>query len=270
VASLVPSYIVKADRAEKHLQDLRAAINAWANTHPYEVRTTHYRKRNAYHLRFTSSPPPEISAIAADVAYNLRSGLDHLMAALVPAAERSGVYFPIYFQGVWEDLVPGEDKERTKERGRWNSDTTKVRPEALAILKSLQPPEYGRKRVQINTFRALNLISNKDRHQRLPLVFSSLRGIRLISKDAQGNRYIGPTDTGEPVEDMKVAKDGAELIYPPHPEEVHVTGAPVIAIEISPEEGGVEIPYIFELALRAYRERAVGPLAPYVHRGATD
>jgi hypothetical protein len=266
--SLIPSYILKAGRAEKHLHDLKLAIAKWADTHPYEVRTTRYRKRDAHHLRFTSSPPPEISVIAADIAYNLQSGLDHLMAALVPAADRDSVYFPIYFQGAWEDPLPGEDVERTKARRRWKSNTAKVRPDAVAILKSLQPPDDGGKGGQtINTFRAIHLIANKDKHQQLPVVFSALRSARLMYRDAQGNRHIGPTDTGIPAIDMAVCKDVAELIFPMGAVDVQIGGAPVVAIEISPEAGNVEIPYVFDLALTAYRERAVEPLAPHIHRG---
>ncbi len=35
MSELVPSYILKADRAEKHLHDLEVTIAKWADTHPY-------------------------------------------------------------------------------------------------------------------------------------------------------------------------------------------------------------------------------------------
>jgi hypothetical protein len=265
MAGLVPSYILKGNRAEKHLHHLKVKIGKWADTHPYEVRTTHYRKRDVQHLRFTSSPPPEIGTIAADFVYNIRSGLDHLMGALVPASERDSVYFPIYFVGVWEDPIPGEDAERTKARGRWKSDTAKVRPEAVAILKALQPPEDTSQ--TINTLRAINLIANKDRHQQLPVIFSALEGLRLIWKDKNGRPFIGPTDVGVPEVDRRVAKDGTELHFPKGAVDMHVAGGPVVAIEISPEAGSFQIPGIFDNALTMYRERAVIPLVPYIHRG---
>ena len=264
MADIVPSFILKADRAEKHLGHLKVKIDEWASTHPYEVRTTLYRKRKAYHLRFTSNPPPEVSLIAADFVYNLRSGLDHLMSALVPSSRRDSVYFPIYFEGVWEDPVPGEDEEVTKARGRWKSDTTKVRPEAVTILKALQPKAAGEG--VVNTFRVLNVLSNTDRHQKLPVVFSALKGIRLIYTDAQGRRHIGPVDTGEPFIDERIAKDGAELVYPKDAVNVYIAGTPLVAIEIS-EQGNIEIPETFDRALDAYRSRTVAPLAPYVHPG---
>jgi hypothetical protein len=264
MAGLVPSYILKGNRAEKHLQDLKIEIGKWADTHPYEVSTTHYRKRDVQHLRFTSAPPPEVGAIAADFVYNIRSGLDHLMGALVPSSQRDSVYFPIYFVGVWEGPIPGEDAERTKARGRWKSDSAKVRPEAVTILKALQPPEDTSK--TINTLRAINFISNKDRHQQLPVIFSALGGLRLLWKDAQGKQYIGPTDFGVPALDRRVAKDGTELNFPKGVMDMKVAGAPIVAIEISPEAGSFQIPGIFDNALEMYRERAVMPLIPYIHR----
>jgi hypothetical protein len=263
VVSLIPSFILKGERAEKHLRDLKAEIAKWSDTHPYEVRATHYGKRDVYHLRFTAAPPPEIGMIAADFVYNIRSGLDHLQGALVPSRRRDKVYFPIYFYGVWEDAVPGEDAERTKDRGRWKSDTEKVRPEAVAILKALQPLEAAG---QLNTFRVINILSNRDRHREMPVVFSGLTGARLLCRDAHGERVIGPADTGNPILDRMVAKDGAELGYPEGAMDMNIVGAPVVAIEISSDQENVVIPEAFDLALSAYRERAVGALAPYVHR----
>ena len=264
---IVPSYILKAERAEKHLQDLKAVLSRWADTHPYEVSTTHYRKRDERRLHFTASPPREAALIAADFIYNLRSGLDHLMGALVPSSERRSVMFPIYFAGVWEDPIPGEDAERTKDRGRWKSDTAKVRPEAVAILKSLQPPAYTLKDGLVNAFRVINLLSNRDRHQGLPLSFSGLRGARMIWTNPDGSPGIGPTDTGIPSIDMTIRKDGAILQLPPGAMNVKVTGAPVIAIEISKEEGNIELPGVFATTLQAYRQFAVEKLVPYIHRG---
>jgi hypothetical protein len=262
VTEVVPSFILKGSRAEKHLHDLKIEIDKWADTHPYEVRTTHYRKRDVHNLRFTSQPPPEIGLIAADCIHNLRSGLDHLMASLVPAAKRSSVYFPIYFAGVWDSPVPGEETERTKARGRWNSDTEKVRPEAVAILKSLQPAEGARDDddPEINAFLFLNHASTKDRHQKLPLVFSALRGIQLQWKDPEGNTRVDVP----PIRDRDMAQDGAELQYPPGAMEMKVAGTPFVALKIALPNGNVDVREALDLTLTAYRTRVVEPLHPYV------
>ncbi len=267
MSELVPSYILKADRAEKHLHDLKVTIGQWAETHPYEVRRGFKGKRDARYLRFTSSPPLELGTMAADFIYNLRSGLDHLMADLVPSAQRCSVYFPIYFQGVWEDPVTGENERCTKQRGRWRSDTANLRPEAAAILKSLQPPEGARQRDEgVHALLLLNRISNTDRHQRLPVLFTALKGFRLLWQDPQGNQHIAPTATGIPADDLRVLQNGAELGFPPGSRNVQVAGAPVVAVRIPDPPRDIEIPGAFDQALHAYRMRVVGPLSPYVHR----
>ena len=265
MAELVPSYILKADRAEKHLHDLKVTIAQWADTHPYAVSLSADGKRDSCHLRFTSSPPLELGTMAADFVYNLRSGLDHLMAALVPSAQRRSVYFPIYFEGVWDDPPEGEDEQRTKDRGRWRSDTAKVRPEAIAILKSLQPPKGApRPGKGVHALLLLNRISNTDRHQRLPVLFTALKGFRLLWQDPLGNQHIGPTDTGTPA-DMRVLQDGAELGFPRGAANVQIGGSPVVAVRILDPPRDIEIPRAFDQALDAYRTRVVGPLSPYVH-----
>lgn len=261
MAELVPSYILKANRAEQHLHNLKVGITGWANTHPYEAVPGRQGKRKSYHLRFTSRPPQEIGVIAADFVYNVRSGLDHLMAALVPSTERSKVYFPIYFEGVWEDPLKGEDKERLKDRGRWNSDTEKVRPEAIAILKSLQPKETAG---QINSFLLVNRVSNHDRHQKLPVLFTGLRGMRIIWTDGEGTKQIGPVDTGDPAADTIVYEDGTELFVPPYAMDVKVAGSPVVAVQIGDPAIHIEIPRVFDQALDVFRRLAILPLAPYV------
>ena len=59
--------------------------------------------RHVCRLEFTRDPADtDIPIVLADVVCNLRSSLDHLMSCLVPKKQVGHIYFPIYFQGVWD------------------------------------------------------------------------------------------------------------------------------------------------------------------------
>jgi hypothetical protein len=258
------SYDLKLDRAEKHLLDLKAAIGRYTREHPYEVRRTieGKQKRVVHRFHFTKQPDPEVGLIAADFIYNVRSALDHLMAALVPSARRSKVYFPIYWQGVWEPKVEGEHSERTKDRGRWESDTRKAKPEAIAILQANQPDvdawdNSGKHTALI----ILNKIAVKDRHQKLPIIASTLRDAvgECLEADGTWRRIratgIGPNDG---------PRDGAELFLPEGAMDVKIQGTPEVMIRVkADDQGGFRIPSAFEGSLLPGTRRMVELLRPY-------
>src|SRR4051794_33023831 len=117
--AIVPSYVAKVTRAKQHLIDLEAEIERYALRKPYTVRERieGKKKRKVRRLAFTEDPAnTDIPIIAADVIYNLRSGLDHLMASLAPSARRSSVMFPVFWQGVWDAPIEGENEQRLKDR----------------------------------------------------------------------------------------------------------------------------------------------------------
>src|SRR5665647_3685417 len=152
MAELVPSFLAKLSRAEKHLADLQAAIDTWAGPpHPYAVskRVEGHRKREVYRLEFSRSPAnTDIPLIAADAIYNMRSSLEHLIVALAPAKGRDRLTFPIYWRGVWEPSVEGEDKRRRKARHVWRLIEDALPIEAVTRLKQLQPPDDAGDREQ--------------------------------------------------------------------------------------------------------------------------
>jgi hypothetical protein len=229
--SLLPSYVAKLNRAKRHLVELESAVDRFTNTHPYEVATSveGKKKRKIRRINFTSSPDnTEIPEIAADVVYNLRSALDHLMAALVAPSERTHVYFPIYFHGVWEPAGPREDPERTKQRGRWMSDTQTVSEGALAVLKKLQPPATPNLG-ETNLLTVINSLSNTDRHTKFPVLAQGLRG--LIVNWTMPNGTIGTGGALAPT--AHFLKNQAQIGKIPYRAvNVDVYGEPVIAVRV--------------------------------------
>lgn len=268
MTDLIPSYMRKIKRADAHLADLKEAIDAWAGHHPYEVRITSYRKRDAFHLAFTEDPiNTDISIIAADLVYNLRSGLDHLAAALAPPKDRDSVYFPVFFNGVWEPAAATDTGQQRKERGRWQTITRNMKPAAVALLREMQPADPPRDDRRTPVLVMLNRLSNTDRHRQLPVFAKALRAPATKWDDADGTHVSGDPRTHDT---SVVLEDGAELKgLPRGATNVHIMGQPVVAVRVS--AGGqmstLELPDSLERAIAVVREYVVAPLMVHIHAG---
>ncbi len=252
------SYDLKFDRAEKHLIDLEREVSRYCATNPYTITQAREGKRQkaVWRFRYTSQPPDVIALIAADFIYNLRSGLDHLAATLVPTRDRD--MFPIFFQGVWETGIEGENEQRSKERQRWTSLTRNMDPGAVAILKQAQPPDLGRdQRESTHSLAMLNRLSNKDRHTKLPVHAGRLAGPEIGCRTPDGGLYHGRLTANEALE------DDAKLDLPHDATDVHVTGTPVVVIQMTSNHEGFKIPDAFrEISLRDMR-RVADLLRPF-------
>ena len=234
VPELVPSYLKKLARAEQHFAELKVEIGRYADRTPYRIATTAKSGRRVHRLEFTSFPEnTDIGIIAADVVYNLRSGLDHLAAALVPRSYRSHVMFPIFWRGVWEDPVPGEDKQRTKDRERWKTSTRKMRPEAVDHLKTMQPREVGDHDRVVNFLSVLNRLSNTDRHKEFPLMVTALKRAVVSWRDLNG-RAIEGRDPAADDPDAGVNNEAEVRGVPDDATDVKITGTPSRGRGLSP------------------------------------
>jgi hypothetical protein len=268
LSAVVPSYLAKVSRAEKHLIELHEAIEEYAARKPYTVRQGVEGKmqKTIHRLVFTSDPGnTDIPIIAADVIYNLRSGLDHLMSCLVANKERSGVIFPIFFQGVWEDPLPGENAERGKLRARWASDTKSLKAPALTILKGLQPPEDTGDDTEADRLRVLNSLSNRDRHEKLPVTVSGLGDFAISLKRADGKVYKALPDLV-----VDFAKNDAPIQIPEDSVDVKIDGTPLVVIRVGRDKAGrdryLRLPTFLGEAIPFLKTRVVNPLIPHVRR----
>ncbi len=235
------SYIAKFARAKKHISDLERAISDFNGTHPYTVRkrVEGKKQRQRFRLEFTSSPADTpIPVIAADAINNLRFSLDHLMCALVPPKERSGIMFPIFFEGVWEAIVPGENQQRVKERARWATAVKSLSDDAVAVLKRAQPPD-GTGKEALAPLRSLNGWSNEDRHRRLPIISKGLQA-PIETTITRGDGTIVHADiVGR---DGSALKDHTDLQIPHDTMDVKIDGAALVAIDLGIEDRFVVLP----------------------------
>ncbi|HEY2536828.1 MAG TPA: hypothetical protein VGI24_07595 [Solirubrobacteraceae bacterium] len=224
------------------------------------------KPRTVRRLVFTADPADtDIPIITADVIYNLRSSLDHLMSALVAKKDRSSAMFPIYFDGVWEAIVPGENQQRVKERTRWASDIKTLPDAAIAVLQRLQPPEDGWDNTDANLIQLVNRLSNRDRHEKLPTIAPGLLELTVRFKLPDGKRRTkrAPIPPGSVLEDKAQIAD-----IPDGAVDVKIEGVPLVAIDIAHEVRYVPLPAKLDAAARFIEERVIPSLSPFV-RGDT-
>jgi hypothetical protein len=266
VTLLVPSYVRKISWAEKeHLVKMEAILKTFADSNPHEVLKRKQRHGNhpKWFVNFTAEPDSNLALIAGDFLYNVRSGLDHMVAALVPSAHRAHVMFPVLREPIWDiPRVPGEDKERTRSRERWTTVTRHMHPEAVAILREAQPTNrFGRER-QLHVIEMLNTLSNKDRHRTLHLMATSIRDSLIHCQMPDGSEVTLANQGGEHDGPL----DGAELFgIPADAVRVYLTGAVRVVIDTRAGDQHVPIPQAFRELLRVVRVNLIGPLSPYIH-----
>jgi hypothetical protein len=266
MSPITPSHIAKIARAKEHLVDLEREIAKFADAHPYTAgkRVEGKKQKAVWRLEFTASPAnTPIPIIAADVIYNLRSSLDHLMSAMVEKGDRGSAMFPIFFQGVWEAIVPGENQQRIKDRMRWASCVKTLPDEAVAVLKGLQPPDRATDNPQTAYLSFVNRLSNRDRHEKLPVVSAGLRKMRTRIERRNGVvvDVEGPPPPG-------AFQDQTVLGVPQDTVNVEIAGVPVIAVKGRRKLGYIEIPLHLVEATGYIEEEVFPPLARFVRADA--
>jgi hypothetical protein len=261
VIAIEPSYFAKLRRAEHHLRELGDAIDTYADSHPYTFEILSDRRPTTGRLKFTSYPEnTDIPIIAADAIYNIRSALDHLMAALVPANRERKVYFPILFDGVWEDPPPGENQGATRDRERWATYVKGAHPQAVAILRTMQPSlSESDSDPTINFLVALNHMAVRDRHTRLPLTAPTLANFVVTVTRPDGKRSTGWGDAPGALH-----HGGLVTGLPDGIVDAEIRGDPVIAVRVGGPTSYLRLPDSLVTGLRVCGERIVAPLLPFV------
>jgi hypothetical protein len=275
MVAIVPSYLKKLTKAREDLVLLETEIERYVMRDPYRVIESAEGRRQprVRRLEVTADPAnTEIPVIVAGIIYNLRSGLDHFMAALVPKKQRDSVQFPIYFQGVWEDGPEDEDGQRKKERGRWRSDTKALSEPVLAILRGLQPLDGDdQPGDETPVLQTLNQLANADDHTKPPVAALGLSdcmvrwprpdgtfqyGIGHAQRDARG-RLDTFIQNGSKLKNIPFDATGVEVV-----------GVPVVALHIASQGRYAPIPHLLTHAAGLIEKRVITPLIPFVRSDA--
>lgn len=259
------SFSRKMIRASRHLTELDAILVDFADRHPYEViRTRDRTGKYTHRFAFTEEPPQDIPLIAGDILYNLRSGFDHLIGALVPRSQRSKVLFPIVTEPVWDiPRTDGENEELRKNREKWESLVRKIKhPEAVPILQGLQPLTSKRIPPMMHPLDILNKLSNKDRHQQLSVILAGLDNARIsLVMKGSGQIHRVRVELSGPYSGLA---NGAELPVNDDVAYVKIRGIAVAVIRFDAENTNILLPARLTQILEWILTEAIGPLYPYV------
>lgn len=172
-------WLVKLDRARRHLGELKEMIGAFRATEPYSVvgEPTDIKDCVNYRLHLHREPPAEIGAVVGDIVHNLRSALDNVAYGIAernlgrPLTEREerAPEFPICTN-------PDAFKKHVDEKRRaelWGN-------RGVETLRSVQPfPPVGpdpKQPIEVirhserKLLQRLDHLWNVDKHRRLAVM----------------------------------------------------------------------------------------------------
>lgn len=235
------SWIRKFARAEEHLNELKAMIGAVGNRQPHPISKsleTHNSIRQWVYrldLGFGTDLDENLPIIAGDFLYNIRSGLDHRAASLVPAEKKHEVQFPIFADDpLTMDPSRPEAHLNTKAWRAWKGAMKPFPESVVAALTDLQPFKTARELDQPamwHTLDILRTLHDADEHKGL---FLADRGI--ADADILVN---GTLDSSTP--ESVVLKDGTVIFTSLTEVEVQIIGTALVALGVS-EQGSDESP----------------------------
>jgi hypothetical protein len=147
---------LKVDRANEHLDEIHNRLRAEREPEPYIISGHDYPKKERHVIRIQSKPVPNgIEQILGDFAYCLRSGLDQLawsLARLHVSCPRRATSFPI----------------RDDPKVKWGEEVKDIPPDAVEVIKSLQPYHRG-DRFKTHPLWILNRLCTIDKHRTVAL-----------------------------------------------------------------------------------------------------
>jgi hypothetical protein len=183
----VESAKTKLARAAKHLKTIRRCIAAYSASRPYKLTKTKGKKTKE--LTITREPPREVSILAGEMVYQMRSALDHLVFDLVKRNPNVTHLDPKWFEHcdfpLRASLKPGQQPPLPR---RQFSSLPGISKQAFAFIEGVQP--YYRKALVNSALAFLVELSNIDKHRHLNVVYTRVRWSQSI-RFASGLRSRG-------------------------------------------------------------------------------
>jgi len=148
-----------------------------------------------------------IALLLGDFVHNLRSALDHIVAASVPRQRRKNASFPIAFEDIWAKDTNGEFMVNDAEqRKNFQPAVRGLSREALAVVIQAQPYKM-RGGAGSSVLGAISRLDTADKHRQLIVVgggvLNPVGGVSIRGKIVPLTLQMLPRD--------RFAKDGTVI-----------------------------------------------------------
>jgi len=228
--------IKKVDRAQEQLKALDIEIEEFLKADRYGGVVAEFNRRTREHaLRLVTTgdgtPPLRWSLDIGEIAFNLRSALDHIAIQLALSVPGQKATDALYEKTQFPICLHGPDSSKRK-RWRWKngmSYITYISRKHRAILQGMQPySRRDRKRARFGPFRGrvplgrkhplwlLREVNNADKHRLLLVTARVVSGMSLIVTEAPKGFKI----------EHVTFKAGMELIHGAKIGSIRITGNP--------------------------------------------
>lgn len=186
----------KIRTAAKHLKAIKRSIARYSASRPYKIRIVKIKGEKTIHVTILRRPPLEISILAGEMIYQMRSALDHLAFALIkcnatgiplPAKWEERTEFPICIK-IPTSGNPPVPHPLPAPQGTFSRTLPGISLAAFAFIEGLQP--YYGKGATNHALRFLRELSNIDKHRHLNIVVGRIQRLHDI-RFASGVRVSG-------------------------------------------------------------------------------
>jgi hypothetical protein len=258
------SWDLKVRRAERHLDEVRAAMAAYAAGDPYRaVRARQPRGQRhvwLYRLEMMEEPDPMIPVIIGDCLYDLRSALDHLAVAMAPRKRKANAAFPVETTDPWARNAAGDFVYDDERRRSFTAKVKGMPDEAIEMITKAQP--YQREGSELETLSLISRLENADKHRAPITVGHGVMNARSVV--TVGGETIIQETCGFRENGAEIAKFGFRDRVPAESEvTVEVSGTASVAIKVPDINGCFSMPESLEILIGWVRESAIPELAPF-------
>jgi hypothetical protein len=258
------SWDLKVQRAERLLDEVKAAMAEYAGRNPYRAVRVRQPKgqRNAwlYRLEMTEEPDPMIPVIIGECLYDLRSALDHLAVATAPRKRKANAAFPVETTDPWKKDAAGKFVYPDERRQSFVSKVKDMPAEAVEMIMKAQP--YQREGSELETLSLISRLENADKHRTLIAIghgVMNARSVVTVGGEAIKQETVGFRENG-----AEIAKFGFRDRTPNESEvTVEVSGTAAIAIKVAGTDGYFAMPESLEILVRWMRESTIPEFAPF-------